>query len=448
MTRTDLSNQSTFSTSNRKSWTNWSGSVAAMPELIAYPRSIEEVAVLVRKCSSEGKYLRVVGSGHSFTPVAASDQVLVSLDLLQGIVSIDEEQSAAVVWAGTKLKRLGELLHAEGLAQENLGDIDVQSIAGAISTGTHGTGLTLGTIAAQVIGVMVVNSLGEVLECTDDSHPELFKAMQISLGTLGVIVQVKLRLRKSYVLAYESRRMPLTECLKALPELAQGNRHFEFFWFPYAETCQVKLMNETVDKPTPASPFKDYINNRLLENTVFGGLSALCRAMPSASKTVSRISASSVPAIKKADYSHKLFATQRIVRFHEMEYNVPAEAMSDVIADMRKAMEREKFHVHFPIECRYVAADDIWLSPAYGRDSAYIAVHMYRGMPYARYFEVMEQIFLGYGGRPHWGKMHTLKADRLKERYPKWESFTKVRVQQDPSGLFLNPYVRELFGCK
>lgn len=434
-------------TLNRKSWSNWSGSVTAVPELVVYPRTIEEIVELVRKCGTEGRYIRVVGSGHSFTPVAASDQVLVSMDQMQGIIRIDAEKQTAVVWAGTKLKLLGELLHAEGLAQENLGDIDVQSIAGAISTGTHGTGKRLGSIATQVIGLTIVNGSGEVMECDLESHSEWFKALQVSLGTLGIIVKVKLRLRKAYVLSYESKRMPLTDCLARLPELVEENRHFEFFWFPYAETCQVKLMNEG-ETPTPSNKVRDFINDRLIENTLFGVMSELCRVYPSASSTISRISASSVPVTTKANYSHRLFATERTVRFNEMEYNLPAEAMPFVIHEMREAMERERFHVHFPIECRYAAGDDIWLSPAYGRDSAYIAVHMYRGMPHQRYFEVMEQIFLRYEGRPHWGKMHTLKAADLVERYPMWQRFTEIRAEMDPKDLFLSPYLRELLVSK
>lgn len=429
---------------NRKKWTNWSGSVTATPEPIRYPQTIDEVVEIVRnECILGGKYLRVVGSAHSFTPVAASDQVLVSLDGLQGIVSIDVAQATAVVWAGTKLRLLGELLHESGLAQENLGDIDVQSIAGAMSTGTHGSGHRLGSIATQVIGITVVNGLGEVMECTEESHPEVFKALQVSLGTLGIIVQVKLRLITSYVLSYESKRMDLSDCLTQLPELIEGNRHFEFFWFPYAQTCQVKLMNEA-DSPISSNRVTDYVNEKLIENTLFGLLSGICRVFPAVSSTISRISASSTPVMTKANYSHRIFATQRTVRFNEMEYSLPSESMTAVIREMREAMEREKFHVHFPVECRYVAADDIWLSPAYGRDSAYIAVHMYRGMPYKRYFEVMEQIFLRYKGRPHWGKMHTLKADDLMKRYPMWQSFGEIRAQMDPNNLFLSPYMSEL----
>ncbi|GKU76329.1 FAD-binding oxidoreductase [Paenibacillus sp. L3-i20] len=429
---------------NVKGWSNWSGSVTATPEFIRYPKTIDEVVEIVRnECMLEGRYLRVVGSAHSFTAVAASDHVLISLDEMQGIVSVDAAQQTAVVWAGTKLKLLGELLHEEGLAQENLGDIDVQSIAGAISTGTHGSGVSLGSLATQVIGITVVNGLGEVMECTLESNPELFKALQVSLGTLGIIVQVKLRLRNRYILSYESKRMALTDCLTQLPDLIADNRHFEFFWFPYAETCQVKLMNEAND-PTPSNKVVEYVNEKLIENTLFGLLSGLCKIMPSASAAVSRLSASNVPVMTKANYSHRIFAAQRSVRFNEMEYSVPKEAMTSVIREMREAMERERFHVHFPIECRYVAADDIWLSPASGRDCAYIAVHMYKGMPYKRYFEAMEHIFLRYEGRPHWGKMHTLKAVHLQDCYPKWQSFAEMRKQMDPNDLFISPYLREL----
>jgi len=239
--------------SGRK-WRNWSGIVSATPTTVLYPQHIEEVAEAVKLCRKEGRTLRVLGSGHSFTAIAASEDVFVSLDRMQGILHMDREACTATVWAGTKLRMLGELLHSEGLAQENLGDIDVQSIAGAISTGTHGTGLAFGNIATQVIGLTVVTGAGEVLDVTEKSHPELFKALQISLGALGVIVQVTLRLRPSYKLKYESSRVPLTECLERLDQYSRSHRNFEFYWFPYAEPCQLKIMNET-EEPAASRKF-------------------------------------------------------------------------------------------------------------------------------------------------------------------------------------------------
>ncbi|WFB58458.1 D-arabinono-1,4-lactone oxidase [Paenibacillus sp. BR1-192] len=424
-------------------WSNWSGSVRANPRTVLYPASIAEVEKAVRMCRQEGRRLRVVGSGHSFTPIAASEDCLISLDRMQGLVHVDAEARTATVWAGTKLKLLGELLFRQGLAQENLGDIDVQSIAGAISTGTHGTGRAFGNISTQVVGMTVVTGTGEVLECSGESHPDWFKALQVSLGALGIIVQVTLRLEPAYKIEYESRRIPLGECLKQQARLAEENRHFEFYWFPYAEPCQIKLMNKT-DQEVREHRIKDYISDVLVENTFFGLISELCRKLPKASPHVSRLSASQVPLGRKVNYSHRLFATRRLVRFNEMEYNIPAESMNAVIAEMREEMSRNKYHVHFPVECRYAKGDDIWLSPAYDRDSAYIAIHMYKGMPHEDYFSAMEHIFLRYGGRPHWGKMHHLEAAQLKELYPMWEAFRAVRQELDQDGILLSDYTGRL----
>lgn len=426
-------------------WRNWSGIVEASPQTVVYPGSVVEVVQVVNQCRREVRTLRVVGSGHSFTPIAASNDILMSLDGLQGIVRVDMDAQTATVWAGTKLKALGDMLFQHGLAQENLGDIDVQSIAGAISTGTHGTGIEFENIATQVIGLTVVTGAGDILQCTADSHPEQFRALQVSLGTLGVIVQVTLRLRPAFRMVYESTRTSLSTCLRDLETLNNHHRHFEFYWFPYADPCQLKFMDETT-KPADEREIRDFASDVVLENGVFGALSKLCQWMPRLCAPVSRLSASMVPVTRKVAYSHRLFATKRLVRFNEMEYNLPAEAMVPVIWEMREVMARERFAVHFPIECRYAKRDDIWLSPAYGRDSAYIAVHMFRGMPYERYFAAMEDIFLRYGGRPHWGKLHTLQAAELSQRYPMWNRFLNVRAEFDPDGIFLNAYLRDLFG--
>jgi FAD-linked oxidoreductase len=427
------------------SWRNWSGTVSTSPRAIVYPTSIEDVVALVEHCRREGRTLRVVGSGHSFTPIAASNDILVSLDRMQGIISVDPDASTATVWAGTKLKVLGELLHKHGLAQENLGDVDVQSIAGAISTGTHGTGRDFGNLATQVVSLTLVTGTGEVVDYSPASHPELFAALPISLGVLGIVVQVKLRLRPRFRMVYESRRVALRDCLQTAPALADAHRHFEFYWFPYAEPCQLKCMDETEDDETNHK-LRDFFSKIVLENGAFGLLSKLSKAAPALSPAVSRLCATTVPVFREVGYSHRLFATDRRVRFNEMEYNLPASAMVPVIEEMRAAMRKARFHVHFPIECRYAKADDLWLSPAYGRDSAYIAVHMYRGMPYQSYFVAMEEIFLRHGGRPHWGKLHTLCASDLAVRYPKWSSFLELRSRLDPDSIFPNEYLRNLFG--
>ncbi|MBQ4897746.1 FAD-binding protein [Paenibacillus sp. Marseille-P2973] len=428
---------------NTKEWRNWSGLVRALPRSIVYPASIDEVVEVVKASASEGRKLRVVGTRHSFTRLVQTDDVLVSLDQLQGVIAVDSEKGIAEVWGGTKLDRLGEELHAFGVAQENLGDINAQSIAGAISTGTHGTGERLGSLATQAVGMTVVTAKGDILECSAEQDEELFRAVQVSLGMFGIIVKVKLRVVPSYALRYTSRKISFSQCLEQLDLFKKENRHFEFYWFPYTDVAQIKLTNKTNEVPGPPSRWS-YWKVLLMENVLFWVLSECCRLIPRLCKPVSRLSAASVPDVQEVGYSHRIFATPRLVRFNELEYSVPADRMRIVLEEIREMVDCHQFAVHFPIECRYVQGDNLWLSPANGRDSAYIAVHMYRGMEYADYFAKVEEICRQHGGRPHWGKMHTMTADQLRSIYPKWDAFHRLRQELDPSGIFLNPYLAEM----
>jgi FAD-linked oxidoreductase len=427
-------------------WHNWSGSVQFTPREMVSPRSIDELARLIGEYGRSGRHVRVVGSGHSFTPLVQSDDVLLTLNDLQGIEKIDKASGTVTVLGGTQLHHLGKALFENGLAQENLGDIDVQSIAGAISTGTHGTSTRFGSLATQVEGLTLVTASGELLECSLDQNPEIFKAAQVSLGTLGVIAKVTLRVVPAKRLRYQARRESLDTCLANLEQYKQENTHFEFYWFPYTKYVQAKFMNET-DASVNAGSLWGTFNKIVLENGVYLLLSEACRLAPRISRTVSNISAQAISSIDEVDYSHNVFATPRWVRFNEMEYNIPAEHTAAAITEIRDCIERHNFEVHFPIEVRFVHADDIWLSPAYQRASNYLAIHMYRGMPYQSYFRHVEDIFGRYQGRPHWGKMHTLGADRLAELYPHWHDFRRIRASLDPDGVFLNDYLRQLFAA-
>lgn len=426
-----------------KSWSNWSGLVRMKPEKMVYPDSIEEVIELVREASREGKKIRVVGSGHSFTPLVHTDQILLSLDRMQGIEHIDKSSGTATVWAGTRLRDLGETLHSRGFSQENLGDINAQSIGGAIGTGTHGTGIEYGSISNQVVGVTVVTASGDVLECDENHHPELLSGFKLSLGVLGILVKIRLRIVPSRLMHFQSKHMSLGDCLDQLEELKRDHRHFEFYWFPYTGKVQAKFMNPTSRSQTQNSRW-NYLKKLLLENGAFWVLSESCRFFPRLCEPVSKLSARLIPVFEEVGYSHTLFATPRLVRFNEMEYSVPAKHMKQVLTEVEACVRKHRFAVHFPVECRYVKGDDIWLSPAYGRDSAFIAVHMYKGMPYETYFACVESIMRSYGGRPHWGKLHAMKAGELKSVYPKWKEFSDVRKQLDPKGIFLNPYLEQL----
>jgi FAD-linked oxidoreductase len=427
-----------------KHWQNWSGSVRSRPREIARPETVDDLAKLIGRLGRDQRQVRVVGSGHSFTPLVATDDVLVSLDRLQGILSVDQAAGTVEVLGGTQLKHLGDALLSHSLAQENLGDIDVQSIAGAISTGTHGTGIHFGNLSTQVVGLTLVDASGSLVECSEDRDADLFKAAQVSIGALGVIARVRLRVVPASRHLYQVRREELTHCLANLERSQQENRHFEFFWLPYTRYVQAKFLNQT-DAPASKGTVWGTLNRIVLENWVYWVLSESCRLVPGVTKSVARLSGEAISPVQEVDFSHRLFATPRMVRFQEMEYSLPAEQFTSALTEIKSCIEKNRFNVHFPIECRFVRADDIWLSPAYQRDSAYIAVHMYRGMPYREYFEHVEAIFRRYRGRPHWGKMHTRTAAELAELYPRWEDFRRIRRSLDPDGLFLNDYLRSIF---
>ena len=427
-------------------WHNWSGSVQSQPREIAQPTSIDELAQQMAAFSRSGRHVRVVGAGHSFTPIAQSNDVLMSLDKLQGIISVDAEQGTATVYGGTRLFHLGPALHKHGLAQENMGDINQQSIAGAISTNTHGTGLGFGSIATQVLALTLVTANGDVVDCSPSENPELFKAAQVSVGTLGVIAKVTLRVVPSKRLRLQTRRERLSTCLEHLEEYQQQNNHFEFYWFPYTDMGQVKFLNET-DAPATRSNLWSTFNKLAVENGALWLLSESCRMFPRISPRVSKISVAGITPLNEVNYSHQLYATPRMVKFQEMEYSIPVAQFSTVMGEIQARINERRYRVNFPIECRFVKGDNIWLSTTQGRDSAYIAIHMYRGMEYQRYFREIEEIFTQHEGRPHWGKIHTRDAAYLASVYPHWEDFRRVRAQIDPQGLFLNDYLRTLFAA-
>lgn len=424
-------------------WKNWSGNVKCDPKSIEYPSSEEEVIKIVKEAKSAGKKIRMVGSGHSFSAVVASDQILMSLDKMQGLIGVDEELNQAEVWAGTKLKPLGDALFENGLAQENMGDINVQSIAGALSTGTHGTGELLGTLSTQLVEVTYVNGNGE-LKTVNAKAGELFDAIRVSLGLLGIITRMKLQLVEAYKLEEVTQKDTLTNCLKNLDSYKNENRNFEFFWFPYTDAVQTKCLNLSEKSILENGVIKKSVD-LFVEKRVFGVMCKLAQWIPSFSKQVAKISAKAISDNNEIGWSHNIYATVRGVKFNEMEYNVPVEHFETVLFEIKEMIESNNLSIHFPVECRFVKADNIMISPAYEREGAYIAIHAYHGKSYETYFKKAEAIFDKYGGRPHWGKMNYKKGEEFKGLYPKWEEFNQIRHDEDPDRIFVNPYLDEIF---
>lgn len=429
-----------------KTWSNWSGSVTCRPRQVLTPASVDALSDLVRETASTGGQLRVSGSGHSFTPVVATDHTLVSLARLAGVVEVDREARAATVLAGTTIRALGGLLGEHGLALENQGDIDAQAIAGAVSTGTHGTGIGFGSISTQVRALTLVLASGEQLTCSPTQEPEIFKAAQVSLGALGVLARVRLQCVPSYVLRDVRKNVDLASCLAEFEDNCRRHRHFEFWWFPYSDRAATKAL-DVVSAPRPRSFVRRVLADKVLETGAFWAVSEAVRAFPGLARPVARFAARAISEADYADHSHRVFPSARDVRFNEMEYAVPVDRGLDCLRELKAYIEQTRVRVHFPIEYRVVAGDDIWLSPFYRRDSAVISVHQYASMPYHDYFAGCEAIFRNHRGRPHWGKLHTLGPHDLQDMYPEWHRFHEVRRRLDPRGMFLNDHLARIFGA-
>jgi len=408
-------------------WVNWSGAMRCAPRRIATPANEAEVVALVGEAVREGATVRVAGSGHSFTPIVATDGFLLDLQLLAGIVGVDREARQATIRAGTKIHALGEPLMAASLSLANQGDVDVQAICGALGTGTHGTGRELGSLSTQIAGLRLVTASGDALEATLASDPELFRAAQVSLGMLGITTEARLHCLPAYRLHERTWLATVETCLAELDRHIVENRHFEFFWRPQHGFCDMKSLNPT-DEPA------DSVSGRVRPPRSY--------ATPSADGSIDF-----TVTHERIEQSFRIFPSVRTRKFNEMEFAVPAENGPACFDEIRKLMvERYPEIDTWPIEYRTQAADEIFLSPAYGRATVAISIHQGAEHPYEAFFRDAEAIFRNHRGRPHWGKLHYFSAHDLAAAYPCYERFLAVRRRLDPAGRFLNEHLRPLFG--
>jgi FAD/FMN-containing dehydrogenase len=385
-------------------WQNWSGSQKHAALELAFPESELAVADLIQRAAGAGRNVRGIGSAHSFVPFW-TDDYLVSLDNMAGLISHDAAARQVTVWAGTKLHQLGEPLWDLGLAMENMGDIDRQSVAGAISTGTHGTGATLQNISSQVVGLRLVKANGAIVDIDRSTDADLLRAAQVSMGTLGVITQVTLQAVPAYHLHERNWQASVAECAEAREDLIANNRHWEFFWDPQTDQCAMKTLNATAAHS--------------LDSTLQG-------------QNIGR--------------SYRVIPSSREFKFNEIEFSVPAAAGWECFLALRHLIQTDFDDVRWPLEYRTLKADDIFLSSANDRDSVTISAHQGAKQPYKAFFSAVENLFREYDGRPHWGKIHTQQASQLEVSMPQFNRFREIRQSMDPQGLFLNPFLKTVFG--
>ncbi|MET9696963.1 D-arabinono-1,4-lactone oxidase [Streptomyces sp. NPDC006529] len=427
-------------------WRNWAGNVRATPARVVTPASVGELQEAVRRAASDGLRVKAVGSGHSFTSAAATDGVLVRPQALTGIREIDRAAGTVTVAAGTVLKDLNLALAREGLSLTNMGDIMEQTVSGATSTGTHGTGRDSASLSAQIRGLELVTADGRLLVCSEKENPEVFAAARLGIGALGIVTALTFAVEPLFFLTAREEPMAFDRVTAEFDQHVAENEHFEFYWFPHTGNCNTKRNNRSQGPAAPPGAVSAWIEDELLSNGIFQVANSLGRAVPAAIPGIARIASRALSARTYTDIPYKVYTTPRRVRFIEMEYALPRERLVEALRELKAMVDRSSLRVSFPVEVRTAPADDITLSTASGRDSAYIAVHLYKGTPYQAYFTAAEQIFTAHGGRPHWGKVHTRDAEYFARAYPRFGEFTALRDRLDPERVFANDYLRRVLG--
>jgi L-gulono-1,4-lactone dehydrogenase len=427
-------------------WRNWAGDQRCVPARIERPRDRGDLIESVKRATDQGLTVRAVGSGHSFTDAACTGGVLLQMGALSRVLEVQRDAGLVKVEGGIGLRELNELIWGHGMALENLGDIDKQTISGAVATGTHGTGSRFRNISSQIEAIELVLPDGILLEVSPASEPELLPAVRVGLGALGVIATVTLRTMPAFTIRRTDSPLPLSETLERLHDLADGSDHFEFYVFPHTDVALLRQSERTDEPPDPRHAAIEFGQEVILENWVMGAIARAGRTLPSRIPRLSRFVSSRLGKSVKMDRSYRVFASRRMIRFTEMEYAIPRRHATEAIPQVLEAAERANPPVGFPIEVRFVAADDSMLSPAHDRDTCYVAIHQYQGMAWESYFRSVEAIMDTYGGRPHWGKRHFQTAGTLAERYPRWEEFLAARARLDPEGAFRNQYLDRVLG--
>ncbi|MCU1423916.1 MAG: FAD-binding protein [Microbacteriaceae bacterium] len=428
-------------------WQNWGRSESATPSHVARPRSVDEVVEIVDIARNAGTTLKPIGAGHSFTAIASTEGIQLDLAAVAGVLAVDG--TLVTIGAGTRLHQLPALLAPHGLALANMGDIDSQTIAGATSTGTHGTGMRFGGLSTQLRAVTLVTADGAVLRVSPTENAELLPAVRLGLGALGVVVDVTIQCVPSFLLSAVEISERFDHVTDTWSERVLENDHFEFYLWPHTDTVMSKYNTRLpiTDERRPVGRFAAWWEEDFMANRVLAGILTVGRVAPALTPTINKVAARAAGTRRYTDYSHRVFVSPRTTRFREMEYAIPLESVPDALRDIRAVIADKGWRISFPIEVRSAAADDLWLSMAHGRPTGYIAVHRYFREDPHEYFRTIEQIMQNYGGRPHWGKMHYRDAESLTQSYPRFGAFVAVRDRLDPDRLFRNAYLDRVLGA-
>ncbi|CAM3596985.1 D-arabinono-1,4-lactone oxidase [Nocardioides zeicaulis] len=430
-------------------WRNWSGLEEAVPEHVEEPADVAAVVDAVRRARRDGTTVKMTGTGHSFTAIAAPEHTLLTPGAMTGVLAVDREAMTATARAGTPLKELNLTLERLGLSLHNMGDIAEQTLAGATSTGTHGTGGVAAGLAAQLAGLELVDGTGEVVRASAEENPDVLDVARVGLGALGVLTALTFHVEPLFVVEAHEQPMRWDEALESYDDMVAASHHVDMYWFPHTDAMMVKQNVRTDLEPgeqDPPSALAAWWEDELVSNTVFGALCRVGSRVPALVPRINRLAGHALSERTYSDLAHRVFVSPRRVRFREMEYAVPREVGLDVLRECRRLVEASDWRVAFPVEIRTAPADDVPLSTSHGRDSFYLAFHVPMDTDHRAYFGGLEPVLREAGGRPHWGKVHTRTAADLAPAYDRFDDFLAMRERLDPYRVFANAYLRRVLG--
>ncbi|WP_210652112.1 D-arabinono-1,4-lactone oxidase [Nocardioides sp. SYSU D00065] len=430
-------------------WSNWSGLEEADARHVETPGSVEAVVAAVRRARVAGGTVKMAGAGHSFTAIAAPEDTLLRPEALTGVLEVDRRAMTVTARAGTPLKELNLALERLGLCLHNMGDIAEQTLAGATSTGTHGTGGTAAGLSAQLAALELVTGTGEVLRASATENPDVFDVARVGLGALGILTSLTFHVEPLFVLEAHEQPMTWDRALGSFDEMTAQAHHVDMYWFPHTDRLVVKQNVRTDLEPgeqEPPSRLAAWWEDELVSNTVFGALCRVGSRAPGLVPRINRLAGRALSERRYSDLAHRVFVSPRRVRFREMEYAVPREVGLDVLRECRRVIDASDWRIAFPVEVRTAPADDVPLSTAHGRDSLYLAFHVPHDTDHTAYFGGLEPVLREAGGRPHWGKVHTRTAADLAPAYSRFDDFLAMRERLDPDRVFANAYLRRVLG--
>lgn len=437
----------------KDTWRSWGGNLTVKPAVIVRPENTDQVEQVLRDAAAQGLRVRPAGSGQSFSPLVPTSDVLLDATALSGLSSIDTEKQQVTVFGGTTIQQICQILEDHGLALANMPDFTGQTIAGAIATGTHGTGLGQPSLSEQITEITLATPSGELITCSESSHPEMLRAARVHLGVLGVIVSVTIQCVSAFRLHCAEFREPLDRLVDSLAERMSGADHFEFFWMPGRSTVHTRILSRLHRLPDtytrPASPLSRALrraDDAVLRTSLTSGLGRLASVAPKTVPGLNTLESMSKSSRRYTDVSYRVFTAPRAVRFVSTEYALPLENTAAAFSELKDLVDREGYTLSFPVLVRCSPPEQGYLSPSAGRYTGWISLRQYGKRPYEEFFRAAEHIFLNHGGRPHWGVIHTQTAETLKPMYSNWDDFLAVRSELDPHGLLLNDHTRLLLG--